>query len=102
MTAIVVDAEFELLSPEGGGRSAPVMSGYTPNHRFDPESYYIGIIEYGDDGWHRPGTKRTVRIRFMPSPGLKERLIPGYQWDVTEGGHVIGHAKAVRVLGEMD
>ena len=97
MDLIKVTAEVELLSTANGGREKPVRTGYSPNHRFDSMSYYIGRIDFDDEEWHAPGTRSIATIDFVPSPRLRERLQPGFAWDITEGAHVVGRAVLLTV-----
>jgi len=97
MDLIVVEAVLELFAEQAGGRVHPIQSGYRPNHRFDSKSYYVGQVEFADDAWHYAGETNLVTIRFMPSPGLAERLVEGHTWDITEGSHVVGRAQLRRV-----
>jgi len=98
---IVVEAEFKMLSIENGGRERPVKTGYNPNHKFDTKNYYMGRIKFGDDEWHLPGETNYVTIEFIESPGLRDKLVEGFTWDVTEGAHKIGVAKIISVIDEI-
>lgn len=98
----VLKVEMSLIESERGGRERPVKSGYSPNHRFDDQSYYIGVVEFDDDEWHYPGEKNIVTIKMLDSPNCRERLIDGFEWEITEGANVVGNARLLSIEEHID
>lgn len=98
----IINAEMALFPTERGGRSGPIFTGYSPNHKFDADSYYIGLVEVPNNERVFPGEVKAVVIKMLDSPGCKERLTPGYEWEVTEGAEVIGRAKLLSIIRHVD
>lgn len=98
----VLEAKVRLLSESEGGRKSPIFTGYSPNHRFDENSYYIGLIELDDGQKLFPGQECKCKVKMLDSPGCQERLNIGYKWQITEGVQVVGDIEILAIIDRVE
>jgi translation elongation factor EF-Tu-like GTPase len=104
---ITVLAHIELLSPEDGGRTLPVIGGtsYRPVHNFfGPANLDManGSIELPDGAQLRPGEGANLKISFLDFPRLREAMRPGLEWMIQEGPRIVGRGKVLKIFDSVD
>ena len=100
-------AKVHFLTPEEGGRSKAVLSGYHPAFDFGlkgeagEKMYNDGIIELEGRDRVAPGEESYARIKPLCPELLQEVLKPNTRFDVTEGGlRIVGKGIIVEVYPE--
>ncbi|HTM56378.1 MAG TPA: hypothetical protein VL175_20270 [Pirellulales bacterium] len=91
---------IELLPTDKGGRSSPIfIVGYRPHFRVrDGNGEYLGVqFIDGPDGAVRPGQDTFATVRFAYEPEVDySALVVGAEFDIMEGGKVVGAGKVTR------
>jgi translation elongation factor EF-Tu-like GTPase len=99
---IIVKAKVRLLTPEEGGRSIGVTSGYRPNHVFqltkegETLNTYDGDIVFEGSDIFLPGETKLVTVRFH-SPLVKPFLKKGIRWNIYEVPTKVGEGEIIEV-----
>ena len=96
-----VEAEVTLLSTEAGGRVTPAGSGYRPQHRVLPEYLTSGVHDYLGIPTLSPGGSAIATITFVTPEAYPHSLFAGDLIEISEGSHVVGHARILRVLNPL-
>ena len=96
-----VEAEFTLLTPEQGGRTTPVSSGYRPNHLVKPGYLTSGTHHYVSTEEIPPGGTALGSITFITPEAYPHCLAVGQVVLVQEGGRLVGEAKITRILNPL-
>ncbi|MGC4077935.1 MAG: hypothetical protein QM702_13085 [Rubrivivax sp.] len=97
-----IEAEIEFLPTERGGRRAPAVSGYRPDHDFGLAGTLNGAAhEYIGCDAAAPG--QTVRAHlWLFVPEYQEgRLHPGFEFTVQEGERIVGRGVVSKVLNPV-
>jgi elongation factor Tu len=99
-------ANVRLLTPDEGGRSAPIPGGtsYRPNHNFfdaGNRKMVMGLIDVPNGPPWLPGHSRDVEIVFLTLEALNIKLEPGKMWRIQEGAQFVGVGAVIRVLGNV-
>lgn len=102
---IDVVARIRLLTPEEGGRSAPLVAGssYRPVHNFwgtdvDKKGYATGFIDLPPGKDVYPGDEVTAKVAFIYWDLLLPELRVGRRWQFQDGSHVVGEATIIDML----
>lgn len=101
---IIVKAKLRLRTPTEGGRTIGIMSGFRPNHGFEPNDdiqqlvTYMGQIQFDGNEWLQPGETKIVTVRFLRNGKLDQYMRIGQKWQVYEGPRVIGDAEMVEII----
>ena len=93
-----VEAEITFASPEGGGRTAPVSSRYHSQFHFEGEDW-DAVHEYADTDWVCPGQTVNALLRFVRPEYLLDRIHPGLEFQIREGGRVVARGQVTKILG---
>ncbi len=99
-----IKAAISFLSTEEGGRKGWAKSGYKPNHNFglpDGREFYVGEIYFDSEKIVYPGETCEATVRFIPGPGLREKLKPGQTWRIQEGGKLVAMGKVLEVIQSL-
>ena len=96
---ILSDRELEIFEmSESRGRRSAVRGVYRPNHLFKDGSYYSGQIDMPEGSEVKPGETGRVIAKMWDSGDLLGRLEQGVEWEIAEGGWVVGRAKLIDTL----
>lgn len=99
---IRVRACIRLLTEQEGGRSRPVLGGYSyrPNHDFSLRTgeMCMGFIELPAGQDLAPGESIEIVLELMAWPGLLPLIHPGRVWRIQEGPKVVGSGEILEVL----
>lgn len=103
-SGLTVKAQVQLLTPDRGGRTQPVISGYRPLCFIDGEDGYRAIIGLCELRLTRvpalqPGESGDGTLIFLPSVADEARaaLTVGSTISLGEGTRIIGFAQVVEV-----
>lgn len=96
-----VEAEVTLRSTEAGGRATPAASGYRPQHRVLPEYLTSGVHDYLGIPTLSPGGSAVATITFIRPEVYPHSLDAGDLIEISEGSHIVGHARVLRVLNPI-
>ena len=91
-------AEIRFLTPDEGGRTLPVYSGYRGQFYYDGADW-DAIQTYPSEGPVNPGESVRALLWFTNPDAHRGRLYPGKQFEVREGRHVVGRGVIIRLLG---
>lgn len=80
------------------GKKKPIYTGYSPNHKFDSSTYFMGEIDFFDDLPHHCGETNIVVIKFVDTLNLESYLVNNFEWLVTEGSNMVGKATFIKLL----
>ena len=100
---IIVKANIYLLTPEEGGRTIGIKSGYRPNHVFQkPHDIknmhcYIGDIQFDEYDSIELGKTKTVTVRFLRNPMVEKFIKVGLKWDIYEIPRLIAKAEIIEI-----
>ena len=100
---IIVKANIYLLTPEEGGRTIGIKSGYRPNHVFQkPHDIknmhcYIGDIQFDEHDCIEPGQTKTVTVRFLRNPIVERFIKVGLKWDIYEAPMPVAKAEIIEI-----
>ncbi len=93
-----VEAKIIFLTPEEGGRTNPVFSGYRPQfyydgHDWDAVHNYVGVVEpvY-------PGQTVIAYLSFLSPQHHLGKLHPGKEFLIREGQKVVARGKVTKIL----
>ena len=93
-----VESEITFLTPEEGGRSTPVMSGYRPQFYYDGHDW-DAIHNYPDEQEPVcPGQTVTVYLSFLSPQYQVEKIYPGKEFLIREGARVVGRGRVTKIL----
>ena len=95
---------MELLPPEHGGRTQPLvlcndhLGRYRPHLRVKGASEVLGVAFMdGPDKPVEPGTGTFATVAFLYEPGVSyTALSVGAEFEVLEGPHVVGVGRVTR------
>lgn len=91
-----IEGVFHLLAV--GGRSAPVKSGYRPQHKLYDNYLTSGVHSYLDAEGVVPGGTARVAVWFITPDVYPHSIWKGREIVVSEGEHAVGTLKVTRVL----
>jgi len=100
---IIVKANIYLLTPAEGGRTTGITSGYRPNHVFEkPHDIkdvhaYIGDIQFDEHDSIQPGQTKTVTVRFLRNPIVKQYIKVGQKWFIYEVPRLVAEGEIIEV-----
>jgi len=100
---IIAKANIYLLTPEEGGRTTGIKSGYRPNHVFEnPHDIkdihtYIGDIQFDDQDFIQPGQTKTVTVRFLRIPIVEQYIKVGQKWFIYEVPRLVAEGEIIEV-----
>ncbi|WP_412970788.1 hypothetical protein [Glaciecola sp. MF2-115] len=92
-----IEAEIYFLTPNEGGRSTPVFSGYRG------QFYYDGLDfdarqEYPDVETVKPGETVRTYLAFMSPKLHHKKLYEGMEFLVREGAKTVGKGTVTKVI----
>ncbi len=93
-----VEGIFHLFDSADGGRSTPVESGYSPNHRVHENYLTSARHAYPEVEQISPGASAKVYAWFITPEVHPRSLWAGREIDVTEGERVVGRLTVTKVL----
>jgi translation elongation factor EF-Tu-like GTPase len=98
MYGITLTVHVELLTPETGGRTRPIQSGYRPlcvTRKPDGTQVVIGLCELQLDKEIYPGDSGDGRLSFAVdvSEEVRSMVTVGARFQLAEGNHPIGSAE---------
>ncbi len=87
-----------LLPTVDGGRERPVYNGYRPHFRVrGGNGDYLGVVFVdGLDGPLGPGGQSYATVRTMYEGVNYDALIVGCEFDIMEGGKVVGSGTVIK------
>ena len=91
-----VTARIRLLKTVEGGRTSYVRSGYRPNVRFGA-LYTDGSLTFLDRQQAYPGDECEVRVTFVNPDYVRESLVVGASFDITEGPRKVGEGTILSI-----
>ena len=100
---IVVKANIYLLTPEEGGITSAIKSGYRPNHVFEnPNDFknihaYAGDIQFDEQDSIKPGQTKTVTVRFLRNPVVEKYIKVGQKWLFNEPPRLVGVGEIIEL-----
>jgi hypothetical protein len=88
------------LDASAMGQRPGWKTGQRPHHRIEGRGneYFIGQLDFLHGAWLRPGEcveaigSFIVMARDLPS------FVPGFRWELVEGGAVVGHAEYLEFI----
>lgn len=101
---IIVKAKLNVLTAEDGGcRKSGIVSGYRPDHVFEPYENnaliaYMGDITFTDWKFIYPGEEKIVTVRFLNREAIKKYIYIGRKWIINEGRNLIAKAEIIELL----
>lgn len=101
MSTLTVIAKVKLLPSESGGRTAPIYTGYRPNHNFGSIGqpvFAMGQIYLENENGLSPGDEVNAAIRFSPSKPLLDAMRVGASWKIQEANRVVGEATCEQIV----
>lgn len=96
-----VEGTFHLFASAQGGRTAPVESGYRPQHKVHDNYLSTGRHEYPDVEQVAPGDSVKVHAWFVTPEMYPGSLWAGRQVAVMEGRNVVGMLTVTRILNDV-
>jgi elongation factor Tu len=81
------------LTPEEGGRSAPIGPGYRPQFYFRTTDI-TGAVELPESARAMPGEHTDIKVNLITPVAME----PGLRFAIREGGRTVGAGVAVEVL----
>ena len=94
-----VEARLTLLATEEGGRRTYCTTGYRPTIRFGT-TYTESSFEFAENIKAMPGDECHVYIQFINPSFVRQWLVEGQEFDVTEGSRKIGHGRIISIEPE--
>lgn len=99
---ICVKAKIRLLTPEEGGKTNPIRTGYRPNHSFEQLSdtskmqFYLGEVQFSDQ--INPGETKDVIVMFARFSNIEKYLNVGQKWFMYEVPRFIEEGEICEVI----
>ena len=94
-----IGAQISYLATSEGGRVHAAHSGYRPTHDFGL-GYLSDAHHYYPNGPIAPGQTGEALLWFLNATVHEQRLFPGFQFTVQEGGRLVGSGVVTRVLDQ--
>ncbi len=91
---------FHLLRTSEGGRGAPAVSGYRPQHAIHDNYQTSGEHEYPDAIAVAPGEAVTARVRFITPEVYPACIWEGRTIPVLEGAKIVGTMTVLEIHNE--
>lgn len=101
---IIVKARITMKTTEEGGRKSGFISGYRPNHIFEPTydlknlQSYIGDIRLEGEELFEPGESKIVTVRFLNVPPIEKYIKVGQKWLINEGPNTLGYGEILEIF----
>jgi translation elongation factor EF-Tu-like GTPase len=92
-----IEAQLTFLTPEEGGRSAPVRSGYRGQFEYD-NGVWDAIHTYLDTDIVYPGDRVRTLLRFTNPDAHRGRVHVGMPFEVREGRHLIARGTVSKII----
>jgi translation elongation factor EF-Tu-like GTPase len=102
---VTLRADIRLSSPDQGGRTKPVLSGYRPlciARRDDGTEEVVGLCQLEIADELLPGTSGEGKLLFAPavSDAVKSLLKVGSEFSLAEGKRIVGSAWVIEVADD--
>lgn len=100
---IIIKAKVTFKTPEEGGKSNPITTGYRPNHAFEKPidirniKTYIGEIQFFDQKFLYPGESKIVTVVFSKFGDITKYLIVGRKWFIYEVPRLVAEGEILQV-----
>jgi len=92
-----IEASIYFLTPEEGGRTSPVRSGYRPQFYYEGQDW-DAIHDYPGHDEVKPGSTVITLLSFLTPEQHRDRVKPGLAFELREGAKVIGKGTVLRVF----
>ncbi|MDT5061911.1 MAG: hypothetical protein QOH63_2370 [Acidobacteriota bacterium] len=86
-------AIIQLLAPEHGGRTIPTTAidcHYRPHIRLNPNSAHLGVCLVDGPNELLPGSTANVTFLLLYPEVDYTSLLPGTNFQILEGNHIVG------------
>jgi translation elongation factor EF-Tu-like GTPase len=97
------EAKIQLLAPEHGGRTTPTTAigcNYRPHVKLDSDSAYLGVCLVDGPEQLLPGTVTEVVFLLIYPEVDYAALVPGANFQILEGEHIVGSGTITRRWSE--